>query len=111
MQIEKKTNYTLITPKVQSVEEFFNQFNNKLNSFENEHIVIDFSENFNTEVKEFLLFLLVASNFRKNNKSFVIISKNVNIDEIPDEINIVPTLVEAIDILEMEAIERDLMDF
>ena len=38
----------------------------------------------------------------------VAISKGIEIDEIPDELSIVPTLTEALDILEMEAIERDL---
>jgi len=38
----------------------------------------------------------------------VIISKGINIDKIPEELNVVPTFTEATDILEMDAIERDL---
>jgi len=41
-------------------------------------------------------------------KSFVIIQKRINIDDFPEILNITPTLQEAKDILEMEAIERDL---
>ena len=38
----------------------------------------------------------------------MLIANSENIDEIPEELNMVPTLIEAQDILEMEAIERDL---
>ena len=40
--------------------------------------------------------------------SFVVIKSGINIDDFPESVNIVPTLQEAEDILEMEAIERDL---
>ena len=40
--------------------------------------------------------------------SFVVICNGIDIDDVPDEINVVPTLQEAEDVLEMEAIERDL---
>ena len=45
---------------------------------------------------------------RKNGASFVLVCNGINIDEIPDEMNIIPTFTEALDILEMDAIERDL---
>ncbi|MDH3323482.1 MAG: ribonuclease Z, partial [Flavobacteriaceae bacterium] len=40
--------------------------------------------------------------------SFVIVSDKVNLDGIPDEIIVVPTMQEAYDVIEMEEIERDL---
>ena len=45
---------------------------------------------------------------KAKNKSFVIIKKGLNINDFPETLNIAPTLQEAKDILEMEAIERDL---
>ena len=53
----------------------------------------------------------IANEKRENGTSFVVIVNGIDIDDIQDEINIVPTLTEAIDILEMDIIERDLMDF
>jgi hypothetical protein len=52
-----------------------------------------------------------ANTYRENGTSFVLIVKGIKIDTIPDEINAVPTLSEAIDVLEMDAIERELMNF
>ena len=40
--------------------------------------------------------------------SFVIVVNDINIDELPEELNTAPTVQEALDIIEMENIERDL---
>ena len=55
-----------------------------------------------------MLLLELSTSHRENGTSFVIVCKDIDIDEIPDEINVVPTFTEALDILEMDAIERDL---
>ena len=55
-----------------------------------------------------MLFLNLSEIHKQNGASFVLICSEINIDAIPDEINVVPTFTEAIDILEMDAIERDL---
>ncbi|CAN0606593.1 unnamed protein product, partial [Ectocarpus sp. 12 AP-2014] len=41
-------------------------------------------------------------------QSFVLVSDKVSYDDVPEEINLVPTLQEARDVVEMEEIERDL---
>lgn len=41
-------------------------------------------------------------------KSFVLVVGDINISEIPQEISVAPTLTEALDVVEMEEIERDL---
>ena len=55
-----------------------------------------------------MLFLNIASTKKENSTSFVIIVRSLDIDALPEEINVVPTLQEAEDILEMENIEREL---
>ena len=50
----------------------------------------------------------LSTNHRGNGTSFVLVCNEVDIDEVPDEICIAPTFEEALDILEMDAIERDL---
>ena len=47
---------------------------------------------------------------KENEKSFVLIANTVEIDDFEDEtLSVVPTLIEAEDVLEMDEIERDLM--
>ncbi len=109
MHIDKTAEYTLITPDETSFLSFYDALIK--NSLKGEHLIIDFSEKLNPSLKEILSFLNIANDYRENNTSFIIIASGFNIDDIPDEISIVPTLTEAIDILEMDAIERDLMGF
>ena len=111
MIIQKKEAYTLISKNENSVEEFYNIFIKEIELYRNNHLILDFSESFNTTTTEILLFLKIANDYRTNGTSFVIICSGLNIDEIPDEINIVPTMREVLDVLEFDVIERDLMNF
>lgn len=57
-----------------------------------------------------LVSFLEISNYhtKKNKKSLVLVNEQVTYDELPDELNLTPTLQEAYDIVEMEEIQRDL---
>ena len=72
------------------------------------HIIVILSEDFNMNEKNISFFLEVTKIQKTNNKSFVVVKNGIDIDKISELLNITPTLVEAEDILEMEAIERDL---
>ncbi|REE82910.1 hypothetical protein BX611_0185 [Lutibacter oceani] len=108
MKITTTEKYTLLKPTNNSLGEFQVNLEKELSKFEGAHLILDFSEKINTKIEELLLFLSLSSQHKENGTSFVIISKGINIDEIPDELNVVPTITEAIDIIEMDAIERDL---
>jgi len=108
MKIDKSEKYTIINAGKKSAQILLTEIVNSYSEFENEHLIIDFSENINIKIKELILFLNISTRHRENGTSFVIISKGIDIDQLPDEINVVPTIIEAFDILEMDAIERDL---
>lgn len=108
MVVTKKDTYTHIKPTQISVAEFFEIFKEKFKEFKGQHLIIDFSDKINIEIKEILLFLKLSVQHRKNGTSFVLVSEGISIDDLPDELNVVPTFNEALDILEMDAIERDL---
>jgi len=108
MFVSKTKKHTLIKPTQISVSQFFEVFKERHNEFKGEHLIIDFSDKINIEIKEILLFLKLSVQHRKNGTSFVLICEGISIDDLPDELNVVPTFNEALDILEMDAIERDL---
>ncbi len=108
MIVTKKKNYTYIKYQKKTVNLFFKEFENRYSEFEGEHIIIDFSEIFNTNIEELLLFLEINNHHRNKGTSFILVCKGIDIDDIPDEINIIPTFTEALDILEMDGVERDL---
>lgn len=108
MNIIKEGKYTHLKATQESVQELSIVANNYHSENSREHLIIDFSENINVNIEELFLFLKLSEACRKNGTSFVLICKDIDIDDVPDEINVVPTLTEALDILEMDAIERDL---
>jgi hypothetical protein len=74
-----------------------------------QNIVVDLSLRYPLYPNQLLEFSEL-SHFHKSeaNKSFVLVAGNLSIDDLPDEISVTPTLEEALDLIDMEEIERDL---
>lgn len=108
MKIENKENYILISSDENSFSDFYKSFLKKEKEFENKHVILQFSGKINRNKEKFSLLLIYAKKKKENGRSFVIISTSVNMDDFPEYFNIVPTLQEAKDILEMESLEREL---
>jgi len=108
MKIDKKDTYTFISSDEKSFSEFYNSFLIEERKRSKEHIIVQISDNINTSIKDFLLFLSLAVKKKENGTSFVLVNSNINIDDFPENFNITPTIQEAIDIIEMEAMEREL---
>ena len=112
---EDKGDYTILSPigteKIgsdQILEDFFSELNEKISIFSNSNLILDFSQVVNTDVTKILLFSPLSGKQKELNRSFVIVSQGIDADEIPEDLLVVPTLQEAIDIIDMENIERDL---
>ncbi|CAL2103309.1 conserved protein of unknown function [Tenacibaculum sp. 190130A14a] len=108
MKIDTTESYTLVTVEENSFNEFYQYFEKQYVNFQENHLIIDFSSQKNVVEKNISLFLSYASMHKKNGMSFVLICTNIDIDAFPEEFNIVPTLQEAEDVIEMENIQRDL---
>ena len=108
MLIKKKENYKLIYSDENSFSKFYSSFLKKEKEFDKENLIVQISNDIDITKEDFLLFLSIAKQKKENSTSLVIVYKDINIDDFPEDFNIVPTLVEAEDIIEMEAIEREL---
>ena len=104
MEVSEKDHYTLV--KLQ--ESSFDEFEKRFTEINSNHIIVTLSEDLNMSKKNISFFLETAKIQKINNKSFIVVKNGIDIDNIPELLNITPTLGEAEDILEMEAIERDL---
>ena len=91
-----------------SIADFFLDFSKKYLNFNDKNIILDFSKTKEVLIENILLFLQHSKQHKNNGMSFVIVVNGIDIDNVPDEIITVPTLIEAKDIVEMENIERDL---
>jgi hypothetical protein len=94
-------NYKIL--KVNNLDEII-PFTEKFND---ENIIIDLTK-LEVTIDEIVSFKKISNQKRKNGTSFVIINATIDIDELPEEINVVPTLQEAIDVIDMDEMMREL---
>ena len=108
MVIKKKEKYTLISSDENSFSDFYTYFLEKGNGLDKENLILKIFCEINISKKDYILLSNIALQKKENGKSFVMVYSNINIDDFPKNLNIVPTLIEAEDILEMEEMEREL---
>jgi hypothetical protein len=108
MIINKTKKYTLIKPTKSSISEFLNELNLEENTLKNDHLIIDISEKFNINFINLSVFLPLNDQHKQNGTSFVLVVKGDFDEGLLDKMDIVPTFTEAKDLIEMDAISKDL---
>lgn len=109
MKIDTHENFIIIKENINNFEDFITSLNPKSNvQLSDKNIIIDLLEFDEFSLEKLSLFSELATIFRKYNNSFVIVNNQINLNEIPYDILVVPSLQEAEDIVEMETIEREL---
>ncbi len=108
MIIDQDGNISIITQEKVTVIELVKKIQALYPKFENNNIIVALNSLGKIEKHHIVEFLELSNTHRNTKHSFVIVSNNVNLEDIPDEIVVVPTTQEAYDIIEMEEIERDL---
>lgn len=99
---------TIITQETASIVEFVKKLEVLYDRFKNDNVIVSLTSLNKIPSELIVEFLDISKKHRKAKHSFVILTDKVNLDDIPNEIIVVPTLQEAHDIIEMEEIERDL---
>ncbi|MBW2960621.1 ribonuclease Z [Mesonia aestuariivivens] len=109
MKLTEKENYSIVEDDKNEVAGFSNYLeNHAYDKIKDKNIVVDISKYGELTLKELLSFLQLSNQHRANNHSFVIVNDTINIDHIPEELMVVPTLLEAGDVIQMDEIQRDL---
>ncbi|PNQ72326.1 ribonuclease Z [Hanstruepera neustonica] len=108
MIFDKKDNITIITQEKASIVELVKKLDVLYERFKHDNVIIALTSLKPISLSEIVEFLELSNTHRKAKNSFVIVTDKVNLDEMPDELVVVPTMQEAYDIVEMEEMERDL---
>ncbi|RRO22842.1 ribonuclease Z [Flavobacteriaceae bacterium 14752] len=108
MQSIKKDNYIILRDEKDDAKEFANFIDGLLDQFKSDNLVIDILKYGKLTLDELLAYLKPSLKHYKNKKSFIIVNDTIVIDDVPEELKVVPTLQEAEDMIQMEEIERDL---
>lgn len=108
MIFDKDGTITIITQEKASVVELVKKLDVLYERFKNDNVIVNLTSLKPILLEDVIEFLEISNTHRKSKHSFVIVSNTANLDEMPDEIIVVPTVQEAYDIIEMEEMERDL---
>ena len=108
MKVETKGHTTIIKDTQGDLTVFLMKLTHEFKTFEKHNIIVDLSRYDALSTKEIKTFLPLSKAHKKAKKSFVIVAKGVDFHEVPLAMTVVPTTLEANDIIEMEEIERDL---
>ncbi|WP_047545972.1 hypothetical protein [Psychroserpens sp. Hel_I_66] len=108
MFIDQDGNTTLITQEKASIVELVKKIEVLYDRFKNNNIIVNITKLDDVKLPDIVEFLQLSNKHRKAKHSFVIVSNSANLNEMPDEIIVVPSTKEAFDVIEMESIERDL---
>tara|TARA_B100000949_G_scaffold16446_1_gene12697 strand:- start:6119 stop:6454 length:336 start_codon:yes stop_codon:yes gene_type:complete len=109
MKIENHPNFVVLEDEKDDIIDFASFIESQVPSkYKGQNVVINLLKYQTLELPQLLQFLKTSNLHRKTKQSFVIVNDAIDVDDVPYEMIVVPTLQEAGDIVEMEEIERDL---
>lgn len=108
MKVDQKGHTVTIKDTQGDVNAFLEKVTLQFKTFEKHNIIIDLSSDSKLSENDLEAFLPLSKAHKKAKKSFVIVASDLDFNAISDKLLVVPSLLEAHDIIEMEEIERDL---
>lgn len=108
MKVHEKGHSVTIKDTQGDFSSFLDKLTTQYKTFEPLNIIVDLSQYSDLSIGDIKLFSLLSKQHKKAKKSFVIVVLNIDFNAVPDQLTVVPSLLEAHDIIEMEEIERDL---
>lgn len=109
MKIDNHKNFVVLEDEKDDIIDFASFIESQIPSkYKGQNVVLNLLNYDSLELPQLLQFLKTSNLHRKTKQSFVIVNNAIEVDDIPYEMIVVPTLQEAEDIIEMEEIERDL---
>ena len=107
MKVETKGHTTTIKDTKGDLTVFVMKLTHEYRTFEKHNLIIDLTSYEELSVKQINALIPLSKTHKKAKKSFVVVA-NVDFNSVTDKLAIVPTQLEAHDVIEMEEIERDL---
>jgi hypothetical protein len=108
MIIVKEDGIVIVLWQNGTLDTFLGELEGAYPGLKNENLIINLVAITTLTARELAKFLRLSENHRTRNKSFVLVSNHVSYEEVPERLNVVPTIREAKDLIDMDEIERDL---
>lgn len=108
MIFDQNGNTSIITQEKASVIGLVKKIQAQYSKFKNNNIIVALTSLNGIPKTEIAEFLELSKTHKAAKHSFVIVSNKIDLDEVPSDLVVVPTMQEAHDFIEMEDMERDL---
>ncbi|MBF0694772.1 MAG: ribonuclease Z [Flavobacterium sp.] len=108
MKVEQQGHTIIIRDTQGNAANFLEKVTREYHSFENHNLILDISHDTKVTIPILKLFGPLSKQHRKSKKSFVLVAPELDYNALPSSIVVVPSLLEAHDIIQMDEIERDL---
>lgn len=108
MIIDQDGTISIITQEKATIVELVKKIQALYPKFKNNNIIVALSYLNKLGLQDIVEFLELSNTHRATKHSFIIVTDKIDLNIVPDEIVVVPTIQEAYDIIEMEEMERDL---
>ncbi|MEO0060059.1 MAG: hypothetical protein RLZZ312_1706 [Bacteroidota bacterium] len=108
MIITKNQETFIISNISNDFEVFIENFNSEYQNLKNNHIIVNLDGFIKIDSKNIKKLFEISKTHKKSKKSFIVVSLGANSLKKLDLLDIVPTVQEAFDIIELDEIERDL---
>lgn len=108
MKVVAKGYTTVLTATQGDGNLFLNNVTNQHESYKNQNLILDLNHDKSTTIQSIKAFSDLSKLHCKGKKSFVIVAENIDFNALPKSLVVVPSVLEAHDIIDMDEIERDL---
>jgi hypothetical protein len=108
MKVDQKGHTTIIKDTHNNVEVFVEKITNEYHVFQGQNLILDVSQDKAISNADLANFKELAKTHKKAKKSMIVVTDSVDFNKVPNYLNVVPSLLEAYDMIEMDEIERDL---
>ena len=108
MKVDVKGHTTVIKDTQGDSVAFLEKVTNQHESYKHQNLILDVTHDKSTTIVSIKAFSELSKLHKKGKKSLVIVAENIDFNAVPKALVVVPSVLEAHDIIEMEEIERDL---
>jgi hypothetical protein len=108
MKVDAKGHTTVIKDTQGDCQLFLQKVTSQHESFKNQNLILDITLDSSITIQSIKTFSDLSKQHGKGKKSLVIVADSIDFNAVPKSLVVVPSVLEAQDIIDLDEIERDL---
>jgi hypothetical protein len=108
MKVDRKGHTTIIKDTQRDLNAFIEKIVSHHNAYQAQNLILDLTAHSDIKITQLKELQPLMALQKKQKKSLVTVVEGLDYNEVPEKYTVVPSLLEAHDIIEMDEMERDL---